>query len=348
MVERRCIAGATGRAVLVLLLVSARDSGKRTLAASTYLGDQAPRTSDTAHGWIDFVDVEGDEVVSPFGFRLSSASLLHVAGQEGGLSQRPGAVLVFLNDSPFQCFISPFETEILTRRVRKKNGTDYRVLDVANSGDGLVGRVAGHHLGPGDHVLTLKLVHPGSVMYDVDRKQVWLEHPDDLQLMGIESEPRRVRARDMVPVPTSLHNAHLLRLDAALHDKECNRILDASKDAVREKWGYFVDYEAPRLHAADGQDLRIMHIFAEVPRDGYFVDLAAHHAVYHSNTYALEQELLWRGLCIEPVEEYWPGFDARNCSLVKAVVGQRDGEADILKSFLSSVSVQLRYRDANF
>ena len=72
--------------MLVLLLVSARDSGKRTLAASTYLGDQAPRTSDTAHGWIDFVDVAGDEVVSPFGFRLSSASLLHVAGQEGGPS----------------------------------------------------------------------------------------------------------------------------------------------------------------------------------------------------------------------------------------------------------------------
>ena len=150
-----------------------------------------------AHGWIDFVDVEGDEVVSPFGFRLSSASLLHVAGQEGGLSQRPGAVLVFLNDSPFQCFISPFETEILTRRVRKKNGTDYQVLDVANSGDGLVGRVAGHHLDPGDHVLTLKLVHPGSVSYDVDRRQVWIEH-EELQLMGIESEPRRVRASDMV------------------------------------------------------------------------------------------------------------------------------------------------------
>ena len=184
MVERRCIAGATGRAVLVLLLVSARDSGKRTLAASTYLGDQAPRTSDTAHGWIDFVDVAGDEVVSPFGFRLSSASLLHVAGQEGGLSQRPGAVLVFLNDSPFQCFISPFESEILTGLVRASNGgTDYRVMDVANFGEGLVGRVAGHRLGPGDHVLTLKLVHPGSVRYDVDRRQVWLEH-EDLQLMA--------------------------------------------------------------------------------------------------------------------------------------------------------------------
>ena len=96
-----------------------------------------------------------------------------------------GAVLVFLNDSPFQCFISPFESEILTGLVRASNGTDYRVLDVSSSGDGLVGRVAGHRLGPGDHVLTLKLVHPGSVRYDVDRRQVWLEH-EDLQLMGID------------------------------------------------------------------------------------------------------------------------------------------------------------------
>lgn len=55
--------------------------------------------------------------------------------------------------------------------------------------------------------------------------------------------------------------------------------------------------------------------------DGYFVDLAANDAIRISNTYALETNLNWRGLCIEPNAQYWPSLSYRKCQVVGAVVG---------------------------
>ena len=56
-------------------------------------------------------------------------------------------------------------------------------------------------------------------------------------------------------------------------------------------------------------------------RNGYFVDLAANDAVRISNTYALESQFGWTGLCLEPNERYWPGLAYRTCTVVGAVVG---------------------------
>lgn len=48
-----------------------------------------------------------------------------------------------------------------------------------------------------------------------------------------------------------------------------------------------------------GQDYTIERLFRAVPGAHYFVDLAANHAVYLSNTRALERDHGWLGLCIE-------------------------------------------------
>lgn len=57
-------------------------------------------------------------------------------------------------------------------------------------------------------------------------------------------------------------------------------------------------------------------------RTGYFIDLAANEAVQWSNTYGLERELGWTGLCIEPTARYWQELVyTRTCQVVAAVVG---------------------------
>lgn len=48
-----------------------------------------------------------------------------------------------------------------------------------------------------------------------------------------------------------------------------------------------------------GQDQAVAYHFDK--RDGYFVDVGAFDGVTLSNTYALERELGWRGVCVEPL-----------------------------------------------
>lgn len=61
-------------------------------------------------------------------------------------------------------------------------------------------------------------------------------------------------------------------------------------------------------------------------RNGYFIDLAANNAVGLSNTYALEKDYDWNGLCIEPNPEYWYGLAFRKCQTVGAMVGKTNDE----------------------
>lgn len=58
-------------------------------------------------------------------------------------------------------------------------------------------------------------------------------------------------------------------------------------------------------------------------KGGYFVDLAANDAIALSNTYVLEQQYDWKGICIEPNEMYWKNLSLyRSCDLYGAVLGK--------------------------
>lgn len=58
--------------------------------------------------------------------------------------------------------------------------------------------------------------------------------------------------------------------------------------------------------------------------DGYFVDLAANDAIQLSNTYSLERDWGWNGVCIEPNPIYWYNLSTfRSCDTIAAVVGSR-------------------------
>jgi len=61
-------------------------------------------------------------------------------------------------------------------------------------------------------------------------------------------------------------------------------------------------------------------------KKGFFIDLAANDATFLSNTYALERELGWNGLCIEPNPMYWSNLTYRDCQVVAAVVGKERKE----------------------
>ena len=165
-----------------------------TVNAALAVGAQETNTS----GWIDFVDVEEEMLVPPFRFYLSSADLLQV-GPRGG---NAAAVLVLANDKVFQCFLLLTSQDALTPSDTPGEGF-FQVLRAADQG-GLIGYIAGHLLAPGDSV-SVKVMHPSSLRnggrqgHD-DAHELWLV--DDIELLGIDSEPRQVR--DYAVQPSSL------------------------------------------------------------------------------------------------------------------------------------------------
>lgn len=70
-----------------------------------------------------------------------------------------------------------------------------------------------------------------------------------------------------------------------------------------------------------GQDKLIMSLLNHPPK-GYFIDLAANDATNLSNTYQLEKQLNWSGICIEPNPIYWTSLSHRKCHVVAAVIGK--------------------------
>jgi hypothetical protein len=67
-----------------------------------------------------------------------------------------------------------------------------------------------------------------------------------------------------------------------------------------------------------GQDKWIAEeVFPEL-KGGYFVDLAAGDGIFLSNTYVLEKDLGWSGICIEPNTESFKKLKLnRNCFLME-------------------------------
>ena len=73
-----------------------------------------------------------------------------------------------------------------------------------------------------------------------------------------------------------------------------------------------------------GQDFTISHIFQNITEPHYFVDLAANHAVYLSNTRSLERDHDWDGLCIEGNEKLIVELlQHRRCAVFAGLVSNR-------------------------
>mmetsp|Transcript_17631 Transcript_17631/g.25734 ORF Transcript_17631/g.25734 Transcript_17631/m.25734 type:complete len:381 (-) Transcript_17631:200-1342(-) len=81
------------------------------------------------------------------------------------------------------------------------------------------------------------------------------------------------------------------------------------------------------------QDRLVMGLLkhADMKNKGFFIDLAANHATSLSNTYHIEQDLDWNGICIEPNPQYWHSLSHRKCHVVGAVVGAEDSRMKEVK-----------------
>jgi FkbM family methyltransferase len=53
-----------------------------------------------------------------------------------------------------------------------------------------------------------------------------------------------------------------------------------------------------------GQDLEVLKRYNN-KRNGYFVDIGASDGITYSNTYILEKEYGWKGICAEPLPSKW-------------------------------------------
>lgn len=51
-----------------------------------------------------------------------------------------------------------------------------------------------------------------------------------------------------------------------------------------------------------GQDLNVLS-FYDKKKDGYFIEIGASDGIYLSNTYLLETQYNWKGICVEPIPE---------------------------------------------
>jgi hypothetical protein len=92
-------------------------------------------------------------------------------------------------------------------------------------------------------------------------------------------------------------------------------------------------HERPETHpitgtwfSQHGQDVAVQTVL-NFKQSGFFVDLAANDAVWASNTFALESNFNWRGICIEANPFYWYRLSFRpNCSIVGAIAGKENME----------------------
>jgi len=61
-------------------------------------------------------------------------------------------------------------------------------------------------------------------------------------------------------------------------------------------------------------------------KDGYFLDIGSHDGVWYSNTYCLEKELNWSGICVEAKKETFDLLAAnRNCVCVNKAIYSKNG-----------------------
>jgi FkbM family methyltransferase len=78
-------------------------------------------------------------------------------------------------------------------------------------------------------------------------------------------------------------------------------------------------------HSQFGQDIVVAEFF-QMRRDGYFIELGAYDGVDLSNTYSLEKELGWSGICIEALPDMFALLEKnRACICVQSAVYSEGG-----------------------
>lgn len=76
-----------------------------------------------------------------------------------------------------------------------------------------------------------------------------------------------------------------------------------------------------------GQDRWVIKDIFNLKKNGYFVDLAASSGINGNNTYVMENNLNWNGICIEPNPTYFERLKKnRKCHLANYVVDKKNNQ----------------------
>jgi FkbM family methyltransferase len=86
------------------------------------------------------------------------------------------------------------------------------------------------------------------------------------------------------------------------------------------------------FHGQNGQDKWVVEKIFKHRRNGFFVDIGANDGMDINNSYYLEQQLGWSGICVEPMPKVFAAL-ARNrkCTCVHGCVAAQDGEVEFLE-----------------
>ena len=83
-----------------------------------------------------------------------------------------------------------------------------------------------------------------------------------------------------------------------------------------------------RTFSQTQQDLHIIEFYKDL-RNGYFLDIGACHADYDNNTYLLEKDYGWTGVCLETQTRYHQEFEQkRNVYLEKRAIWREECEIE--------------------
>lgn len=79
------------------------------------------------------------------------------------------------------------------------------------------------------------------------------------------------------------------------------------------------------MYSQLGQDLWVLES-TNHKQNGYFIDIGAYDGIYHSNTYLLEKEHGWSGICVEPSLKYSELLLNRKCLTDNSVIYSESGK----------------------
>jgi len=83
-------------------------------------------------------------------------------------------------------------------------------------------------------------------------------------------------------------------------------------------------YIMNKKYSQSGQDAFVLSYFNN-KRNGVFIDIGANDGISLSNTYYLEKELGWTGICFEPIPSIFTKLDkTRNCIKINAGVAEKE------------------------
>lgn len=73
------------------------------------------------------------------------------------------------------------------------------------------------------------------------------------------------------------------------------------------------------MHSQLGQDLWILES-TNFKRNGFFIDIGAYDGILHSNTYLLEKDYGWNGICVEPSHKFIELLGSRKSLLDNSLI----------------------------